>query len=103
MPSHFPIAALAWLFGVVTVAAIAAVAYRFRRRPVIALIAAGERRLAFHRDGLAALDATIAAARAEGRTGEAERLAPAQADHRRALADLAAIAEFSVARPKRRR
>ncbi len=66
MTGHFPIGALAWLFGVASLGVLAAVAWRFRRRPIVALIAAGERRAAFHRDALAALDHAIAAARDRG-------------------------------------
>ena len=95
MPSHFPIAALAWLFAITTLAAALAVAYRFRRRPIVALMAASERRIAFHRDTLAALDRAIAAARTEGNGAEAARLLPARAPHVRALAGLAAGREFA--------
>ena len=95
MAGHFPITALAWLFGIVTLAAPLAVAWRFRRRPIVALIAAGERRAAFHRDALAALEQAIAAARAEGKVTEAKRLEPHLAAHRRALAGLAAAREFA--------
>ena len=90
-----PITALAWLFGIVTLAAPVAVAWRFRRKPIVALIAAGERRAAFHRDALAALDHAIAAARAEGNTAEAGRLMPSRAAHARDLARLAATREFA--------
>ncbi len=88
------ITALATVFGVVTLAAPLAVAWRFRRAPITALIGAQERRVAFHRDAAAALDAAIAAARAEGKVAEAERLAPSLAEHRRKLADLSAMAVF---------
>lgn len=95
MTGHFPIGGLAWLFGVVTIAVVIAVAYRFRRRPVAALIAAEGRRAAFHRDALTALEGAIAAARAEDNAGEADRLVPYLASHRRALAGLAAAREFA--------
>ena len=95
MAGHFPITALAWLFGAVTLAAPLVFAWRFRRRPIVALIAAGERRTAFHHDAVAALDRAIAAARAEGKANEAERLVPHRAAHLRALARRAAGAEFA--------
>ena len=98
MSGHFPIAALAWLFGAVTLAAPLVVAYRFRRKPIVALIELGERRAAFHREALAALDSAIAAARAEGRTGEADRLVPSRAVHVRALQGLAAAEPFATTR-----
>lgn len=94
MASHFPIGALATLFGVVTLAAPVVVAYRFRRRPIVALLAIGERRAAFHRDTLAGLDSAIAAARAEGKASEAARLEPLRTEHVRALKGLAAAREF---------
>jgi hypothetical protein len=94
MTGHFPIGALAWLFGIVTLAAPLALLYRFRRQPVIWLLAAGERRAAFHRDALAALEAAIADATAAGNAAEAARLIPHLAPHRRALAGLAASREF---------
>ncbi len=95
MAGHFPITALAWLFGLVTLAAPLVVAYRFRRRPIVWLMTASGRRAAFHRDALAALDSAIRDARAEGRTAEADRLIPARATHVRALASLAAAREFA--------
>lgn len=95
MTGHFPIAALTWLFGLVTLAIVLAIAWRVRRRPVVWLMAASDRRATFQRDALAALDHAIAAARAEGRTAEAERLLPARATHVRALAGLAAGREFA--------
>jgi hypothetical protein len=98
MAGHFPITALAWLFGVVTLAIPAVIAWRFRRRPVMALMAASERRAAFHHDALAALDHAIAAARAEGRANEADRLVPERAQHVRALKRLAASREFAGTR-----
>ncbi len=92
------ITVLAVVFGLVTLAALAAVAWRFRRLPIVALIAARERDLAFHRDALAGLEAAIAAARAEGRDTEAARLAPHLAGHRARLAALAQGAEFAGSR-----
>ena len=92
--SGLPIAALATVFGAVTLAVPAVVAYRFRRRPIVALIKVGERRAAFHRDALAALDSAIAAARAEGKTGEADRLVPERAVHIRKLKSLDGAREF---------
>ncbi len=89
------ITALATVFGIVTLAAPVAVAWRFRHKPVAALIAAQERRVAFHRDTLAALETAIAAARASGRPAEAERLTPHLAEHRRKLDELAAMAPFA--------
>ncbi len=89
------ITALAVFFGAVTLAAPVAVAWRFRHKPVIALIAAQERKVAFHRDTLAGLEAAIAAARASGRTAEADRLAPHLVAHRRKLDELAAMAPFA--------
>ena len=98
MADQFPITLLAWLFTALTLVALGAVAWRFRSRPVAALIAAGERRTAFHRDTLAALDTAITVARAEGRTGEADRLIPARREHIRALASLDAARD----RPRHR-
>lgn len=98
MAGQFPITLLAWLFTALTLVALGAAAWRFRGRPVAAMIAAGERRTAFHRDTLAALDAAITSARAEGRTGEADRLIPTRREHLRALAGLDAARE----RPRHR-
>ncbi len=95
MTGHFPIGLLAWLFGLASIGCLVATAYRFRRRPVTALIAGAARREAFHRDTLAALEAAIAAAQTEGRPAEAGRLAPSLAVHRHALAGLAQAREFA--------
>ncbi len=98
MAGQFPITLLAWLFTALTLVTLGAVAWHFRSRLVAALIAADERRTAFHRDTLAALDTAITSARAEGRTEEADRLIPARREHVRALAVLDAAREH----PRRR-
>ncbi len=80
-------------FAIITLGAPFVVAWRYRHRPAAAMIAAAARRESFHRDALAAIDATVAAAQAEGRSGEAERLIPARRGHIRALAGLDAARE----------
>ena len=85
-------------FAVLTLAGIAAAAYRFRRRPVVWMMARQEGRATFHRNAADALDHAIAAARAAGRDAEAARLAPHLAQHRRALKALAGAAEFAPRR-----
>lgn len=92
------ITTLATVFGVVTLCAPLVVAWHFRHRPVAAMIAAAERREAFHRNTLAALDAAISAARAGGRNAEADRLTPARREHVIALARLDAARDRSASR-----
>ena len=94
----FPITALATVFGVVTLAVPLAVAWRFRRRPVVAMIALQDRRAAYHQQALTAIDHAIAAARAEGKDAEAARLEPERIVHARNLRGLAAGREFAARR-----
>lgn len=89
------ITGLALVFSAVTVLAALAVAWRFRRRPIVALIAARDRGLAEHVATIAALEATIAAERSDGRTGQVELLEAALRRRRRALAAAQAGAEFA--------
>lgn len=89
------ITTLATAFGVITLLAPLAVAWSYRRKPVVALIAMQDRRIAFHREALTALDSAIAAARAEGKIAEADRLEPSRAARQRELDQIVQGARFT--------
>lgn len=85
MSSNALIGLLTTGFGLVTVVVIVVVLYRLRRRPIVWLLAAGERRVAFHRNAVAMLSSALASARTEGRRAEFDQLAESYKTHRRAL------------------
>ncbi len=72
-------------FGLLTVVIIVAVLFHFRRRPIVWLLAANERRIAFHRDAVAMLSSALASARAEGHRAEFDQLTESYKTHHRAL------------------
>lgn len=82
-------------FAVATVTMIAAVAYHFRRKPVVWLIAARERETSGHRQAAVALEAAIAAERAEGRTASIGQLEAQLREHRRAIRGVEQAREFA--------
>ena len=84
------------LFTFVTFAGVVAAIHRFRRLPIVAMIAAAERRARFHDDAIAALEAAIVAEQAAGKDTTA--LAASLAGHRRAARNLAAAAPFAARR-----
>lgn len=75
-------------FGLITLAAIAVVLYRLRRRPIVWMLREADRRVAFHRDAVAALGSALAGARADGRRGEYDQLAESYRSHARMLRQL---------------
>ncbi len=81
-------ALIGWMttgFSLLTLVVIVAVLYRLRRRPIVWLLAAGERRVAFHRNAVAALASALTSARIEGRRAEFDQLLESYKTHRRAL------------------
>lgn len=89
------ITTLATVFGAITLVVPLVAAWRYRRQPVVALIAMQERRMVFHREVLTALDSAIVAARAEGKVAEAERLEPARVARQRQLDQIVQGAQFT--------
>lgn len=81
------ITTLTLVFGLITIGAVIAVLARFRRRPIVWMLRAAERRAAFHRDAIIALEAAVAAARDEHSAGLGPLAASLQS-HRRALHNL---------------
>jgi hypothetical protein len=79
-------------FGLLTIAGIAVVLFRFRRLPIVWMIRSADRRVAFHRDAVATLASALTSARAEGRRREFDQLAESYRSHARALRSLDATA-----------
>lgn len=79
------ITALTTMFTLITVGAIVAVLYRFRRWPVVALIRRAERRVSFHRNAMTMLASAMRSAEAEGKRDEFDRLASSYRLHRDSL------------------
>ncbi|QYE34296.1 hypothetical protein KZX46_16135 [Polymorphobacter sp. PAMC 29334] len=75
-------------FGLITVAVVVAVLFHFRRRPIVWLLAANERRIAFHRNSVAMLSSALTSAQIEGRRAEFDQLAERYKTHARALLSL---------------
>ncbi len=96
MSSSTLIALMTTGFGLLTIAAIGFVVYRFRRQPIVWMLRAADRRVAFHRDAVAALASALRSARAEGRRGEYDQLAASYRTHARALGSLDATAVIAA-------
>lgn len=94
------ITALTTIFSLVTLGAIVAILYRFRRWPVVALIRNAERRVAFHRDAMTMLASAMRSAQAEGRRDEFDRLASSYRLHRDSLHTFDAKADLPPAPPQ---